>query len=172
MYDFYETADGRYMSVGSLEPKFFADLCKGLGLEGEPGVDLKLDSPETKKRVREAFATRTMKEWCEVFAELDACVEPVLTLEEARQDEQIRMRGMMPEVPIPTVSDESCNTEGPPAHTEGTSSVQQLGCPLKLSECPPEYRHAGYPTGYHTQEILEKLGFTDEEIKEAAGISK
>ena len=172
VYDFYETADGRYMSVGSLEPKFFADLCKGLGLEGKPGVDLKLDSPETKKRVREAFATRTMKEWCEVFAELDACVEPVLTLEEARQDEQIRMRGMMPEVPIPTVSDESCNTEGPPAHTEGTSSVQQLGCPLKLSECPPEYRHAGYPTGYHTREILETIGFTDEEIEEAAGISK
>ena len=38
VYDFYETADGRYMSVGSLEPKFFAALCKGLNLEGEPGA--------------------------------------------------------------------------------------------------------------------------------------
>ena len=156
VYDFYETADGRYMSVGSLEPKFFADLCKGLGLEGEPGADLRLDSEETKRMVREAFRTRTMEEWCEVFSELDACVEPVLTLEEAKNDEQILQRRMMPEVPLPE-------------ELPGPSAVRQPGCPLKLSACPPEYRHTGYPTGYHTQEILGQLGFSKSQIKEAGG---
>ena len=178
VYDFYETADGRYMSVGSLEPKFFAALCKGLQLEGEPGASLKLDSPETKEKVRAAFKSRTMEEWCDVFAGLDACVEPVLTLEEARQDAQVRERGMMPDVPLPaeiaggTAADDASKVPAgvagePPAAT----TVQQPGCPLKLSECPPEYRHAGYPTGYHTREILEKLGLTEEQIREAAGLS-
>ena len=156
VYDFYETADGRYMSVGSLEPKFFADLCKGLGLEGEPGADLRLDSEETKRMVREAFRTRTMEEWREVFSKLDACVEPVLTLEEAKNDEQILQRRMMPEVPLPE-------------ELQGPSAVRQPGCPLKLSACPPEYRHTGYPTGYHTQEILGQLGFSKSQIKEAGG---
>ena len=161
VYDFYKTADGRYMSVGSLEPKFFADLCKGLGLAGEPGVDLQLDDPQTKKKVREAFATRTMKEWCEIFAGLDACVEPVLTLEEARADEQIRQRNMMPQVPLPQDAYGATRGGEGDAGACAPATVQQLGCPLKLSECPPEYRHAGYPTGYHTQEILRRLGLSD-----------
>ena len=107
-----------------------------------------------------------MEEWCAVFADLDACVEPVLTLQEARQDAQVRERGMMPDVPLPAeISD------GTAAEAHGVATVQQPGCPLKLSECPPEYRHAGYPTGYHTREILEELGLTEEEIREAAGLS-
>ena len=178
VYDFYETADGRYMSVGSLEPKFFAALCKGLQLEGEPGASLKLDSPETKEKVRAAFKSRTMEEWCAVFADLDACVEPVLTLEEARQDAQVRERGMMPDVPLPaeiaggTAADDASKVPaGVAGEPPAAATVQQPGCPLKLSECPPEYRHAGYPTGYHTREILEKLGLTEEQIREAAGLS-
>jgi len=155
------------MSVGSLEPKFFAALCKGLDLKGTPGADLKLDSPETKELVRAAFRTRTMKEWCGVFAGLDACVEPVLTLEEARQDEQIRRRGMMPDVPLPQEI-VGAVTDGAAAGANA-ATVQQPGCPLRLSECPPQYRHAGYPTGYHTREILAGLGFPEDEIEEAMG---
>ncbi|MDO4418699.1 MAG: hypothetical protein Q4C02_10540, partial [Eubacteriales bacterium] len=112
----------------------------------------------------------------------DACVEPVLTLEEARQDVQVRERGMMPEVPLPaeiagdTVGETPSGTASGNPPDDATAApvaatVKQPGCPLKLSECPPEYRHAGYPTGYHTREILEKLGLTEEQIREAAGLS-
>ncbi len=153
VYDFYETADGRYMSVGSLEPKFFRALCKGLGITEEQKPAL--DDPNTKKRVREAFAQKTQQEWCEIFASLHACVEPVMTLEEAKADEQIQVRQMMPQVPFPE------DAYGQTA----TQSIQQPGCPLKLSECPPEYRHTGYPTGYHTEEVLRELGFSEQEIE-------
>ena len=119
-----------------------------------------------------------MEEWCAVFADLDACVEPVLTLEEARQDAQVRERGMMPDVPLPaeiaggTAADDASKVPaGVAGEPPAAATVQQPGCPLKLSECPPEYRHAGYPTGYHTREILEKLGLTEEQIRETAGLS-
>ncbi|MDO4177164.1 MAG: CaiB/BaiF CoA-transferase family protein [Bacillota bacterium] len=139
IYDFYETADGRYMSVGSLEPKFFADLCKGL----------ELDAKADKEQIRQRFREKTLSQWCEVFSRLDACVEPVLTMEEMREDEQVKAREMLPEVEIP-----------------GTEiSVQQLGNPMKLSKCPVEYRHAGFPAGYNTDEVLVKLGFNEEEIQ-------
>lgn len=138
IYDFYETSDGRYMSVGSLEPKFFADLCKGLAL----------DKDASKGQIAERFREKTLEEWCRIFEKLDACVEPVLTMEEMREDQQITARGMLPHVKVP------CSN----------ILVQQLGNPMKLSKCPVEYRHAGYPTGYHTDEILKELGFTDEEI--------
>ena len=152
VYDFYKTADGKYMSVGSLEPKFFTGLCKGLGLD--PDAE-SLDSKSTKEKVRGAFLQKTQAEWCDTFKELDACVEPVMTLEEARNDAQIKARNMMPQVPLPK-----------DAYGDGCAeSVQQLGCPLRLSECPPEYRHAGYPAGYHTEEVLQELGFTEIEIK-------
>ncbi|MCQ2547092.1 MAG: CoA transferase [Clostridia bacterium] len=137
-YDFYETADGRHMSVGSLEPKFFADLCRGL----------ELDAKADKTQIRQRFREKTLSEWCEIFSGLDACAEPVLTMEEMRDDEQVKARGMLPMVEIP----------------ERGIYVQQLGNPMKLSKCPVEYRHAGYPAGRHTEEILKKLGFSDKEI--------
>ena len=152
IYDFYETADGAYMSVGSLEPKFFADLCIGLGYpQWADGEILKTQLPMVKETFRAAFRSRTRDEWIQVFSRLDACVEPVLTLAEAVEDPQIVARGMMPQVPLPQVPGES---------------VHQLGCPIRLSDCPAEYRHAGYPEGWHTGEVLQKLGYSEEEISE------
>lgn len=152
IYDFYETADGQYMSVGSLEPKFFADLCKGLDHpEWADGAILKENLPMVKETFRQAFQTRTRAEWTEVFSRLDACVEPVLTLAEAAADPQINARGMMPQVPLAQ----------DPART-----VRQLGCPIKLSACPAKYRHTGYPEGWHTEEILTGLGYSKEDIQD------
>lgn len=151
IYDFYETSDGEYMSVGALEPKFFAALCEGLGYpQWADGKILQEDLPAVKETFRSVFKTKTRKEWTEVFSQLDACVEPVLTLKEASEDAQIAARGMLPQVSLPQAPERT---------------VCQLGCPVRLSECPAEYRHAGYPEGWHTEEVLEKLGYSKEEIE-------
>ncbi len=151
IYDFYETQDGGYMSVGSLEPKFFAELCKGLGFpEWVDGAVLKTQPSAVKAAFRARFKEKTRDEWAGVFAKLDACVEPVLSLKEASQDEHINARGLIPQVPLPQAP-ERC--------------VRQVGCPIKLSVSPAEYKHAGWPEGWHTQEVLSALGYSAEEIK-------
>lgn len=148
IYDFYQTKDGQYMSVGSLEPKFFAQLCIAMEHpEWSDGNILKNDLPLVKQTFRDKFLTKTKAEWVDVFSQLDACVEPVLTLEEAVADEHNSCRGMWPDVPLPS-----------------GKTVKQMGCPIKLSECPPEYKHGGYPAGYHTYDVLRSYGFTEEEI--------
>lgn len=84
-YQVYETADGRYMSVGAIEPQFYARLIEVLGF-GVADLPPQLDRahwPETKRRFAEVFATRTRAEWETAFAEADCCVAPVLSLEEA-----------------------------------------------------------------------------------------
>ena len=152
IYDYYRTKDGQYMSVGSLEPKFFAELCRGLGFpEWADGSILKTDLHMVKQAFRETFLTKTRSEWTEIFSERDACVEPVLSLSEAMEDPHNLARGMWPEVPLP----------GAPGR-----SITQMGCPVRLSECPPEYRHAGYPAGYHTEEVLAGMGYSAEEIRD------
>jgi len=84
-YEVYETKDGRFMAVGAIEAKFYAALLHGLGLESV-GLPAQMDRgswPEMKERIAAIFATRTRDEWTEVFAELDACVTPVLSPREA-----------------------------------------------------------------------------------------
>ena len=85
-YDTYQTADGRYVAVGALEPRFYAALLAGLGLAGQdetndaslPGQYDRAGWPVLRARLTEAFLGRTQAEWVEVFAGTDACVAPVL----------------------------------------------------------------------------------------------
>ena len=152
IYDFYETSDGGYMSVGSLEPKFWAALCDGVGHpEWRDGKILRTDTPMVKKELIRIFRSKTREEWTEIFSKSDACVEPVLDLEEVSEDEHLKSRGMWPSVEIPL--------------TEGIR-ITQMGCPIHLSGSPVQYRHAGYPEGHHTFEILRGLGYSDGEIEE------
>ena len=152
VYDFYETKDGGYISVGALEPKFWAALCDTLGYsEWRDGKILKTDQPMVKAKLRETFLSKTLEEWKEIFSESDACVEPVMNIEEVSRDAHLISRGMWPEVEIPL--------------TDGRT-VKQMGSPIHLSASPVEYRHAGYPEGYHTREVLRGLGYSDEEIEE------
>ncbi|GLZ15953.1 CoA transferase [Actinomadura sp. NBRC 104425] len=84
-YDTYETADGRHVSVGALERRFYAQLLDGLGLDPAdlpPQYD-RSRWPELRARLAEAFRSRTRDEWEKAFAGTDACVTPVLTPEEA-----------------------------------------------------------------------------------------
>ena len=152
IYDFYETSDGGYVSVGALEPKFWAALCDRLGFtDWRDGKILKTDQPMVKAALRKTFLSKTLQEWKEIFAEADACVEPVMSIEEVSRDEHLVSRGMWPEVEIPL--------------TDGRT-IRQMGSPIHLSASPVEYRHAGYPEGYHTKEILRGLGYSDEEIED------
>ena len=100
-YDVYETSDGGWMAVGPLEPQFYAEFVRLLGLtdsEGAPDdtmpgqFDLRA-WPELRRRFAEVFATRTRDEWSEVFTPSDACVAPVLSLTEAPHHPHLAARG-------------------------------------------------------------------------------
>jgi alpha-methylacyl-CoA racemase len=86
-YEVYETSDGGYMSVGAIEPQFYAEFLDGLGLSADPELQKQMDQslwPSNKDKVAAAFRTKTRDEWTDVFAGRDACVFPVLGLAEAR----------------------------------------------------------------------------------------
>lgn len=151
IYDFYETKDQKYLSVGCLEPKFWAIFCQCID---RPEYIEKTVWPEdidvVKEDIRQILKSRTRDEWMEIFAGKDVCVEPVLSMKEALlTDEHVKAREMVIDVELPL--------------TDG-KTVKQMGSPIKLSESPVNYRHGGYPLGYHTDEILKSMGYTEEEI--------
>jgi len=150
LYDFYETKDGGYLSVGSIEPQFFAAFCKAINCPDLiPGGIEPPDIENVKRRVREIIKTKTRDEWVEEFSSVDACVEPVLSLSEALNNMYAKERELVVDVELP-----------------GGGKVRQLACPVKFSKTPPEYRHAGALPGLHTEEILLELGYSKEEIKD------
>lgn len=96
-YDTYETADGRYVAAGALEPQFFALMIEGLGLDPEtvpPQTD-RGHREELRRILAAAFASRTRDEWAAVFDGTDACVTPVLSYHEAEADAHLRARGTL-----------------------------------------------------------------------------
>ena len=152
LYGYYETKDGEYLSVGSLEPKFWAKFCTGIGctdLIKETAEPSNIES--ARKRVREIMKSKTRDEWVSVFQDLDCCVEPVLSLQEAfDEDAQIKARELIVEVEVPC--------------TDG-KKIRQLGSPFKLSACGMSYKEGGYPLGYHTREVIQELGMDYDELE-------
>lgn len=132
-YDYYQTRDGRWLSVGSLEPQFSARLCevigrpelKSYGLSQKPEHQLEL-----KTALKQAIAGKTLAEWQAIFAEQDACVEPVLTISEAAQHPQLKARGMVIEVAKP----------------DGRTQ-RQIGHPIKFEKTACESRFVGRELG-------------------------
>ncbi|MBW4701059.1 CaiB/BaiF CoA-transferase family protein [Micromonospora sp. RL09-050-HVF-A] len=95
-YDTYRTADDRFVAVGALEPAFYAALLTGLGLADDPTLPAQHDPdgwPELRRRFTARFAERTRDEWTAVFADLDACVAPVLAPTEAHRHPHNAARG-------------------------------------------------------------------------------
>ncbi len=85
-YEVYETADGKWMAVGGIEAQFYAELVKGLGLEGDASLPHQMardDWPAMKARFTEIFKSKTREEWTKIFEGTDACVAPVLSPWEA-----------------------------------------------------------------------------------------
>ena len=98
-YDTYQTADGRYVAVGALEPKFYAELLAGLGLDGAdlPGQYDRDGWPVLRERFAAAFQSKTRDEWAAAFTGTDACVAPVLTPGEAPAHPHAAARGTFTE---------------------------------------------------------------------------
>ena len=96
-YNVYRTADDEFMAVGSIEAPFYRRLLQGLGLDPAifPDQHDRDAWPVMKRTFAEIFATRTRAEWTVVFADLDACVTPVLGIDEAQEHPQIRSRGTL-----------------------------------------------------------------------------
>ncbi|HEX6485923.1 MAG TPA: CaiB/BaiF CoA-transferase family protein [Nocardioidaceae bacterium] len=121
-YDIYETSDGRHMAVGSLEPKFYDELVKGLGLTGElPDRYDFARHDELRSAIADRFRERTQAEWAEVFEGTDACCTPILPLTEAAEHPHLKARetyvtrdGILQPAPAPRFSRTSPSlTTGP-----------------------------------------------------------
>lgn len=150
LYDFYETKDGKYISFGGLEPQFFSAFCKAVDCpELIDGGVMPKDIKSAKEKVSQIFKSRNRDEWADVFKDVDACVEPVLTLSEAFDDSHVKERGLIVELQTP----------------DG-GTVKQVATPIKFSETKPEYGKAGLPGGTETKEVLLETGYSDADIDE------
>ncbi|XP_033229444.1 alpha-methylacyl-CoA racemase [Belonocnema kinseyi] len=144
-YNTYETKDGQYMSVGAIEPQFYAILLKKLCLNEESFPHF-YNFEESKEKFSKIFKEKTQKEWCEIFDGSDACVTPVLTLDNVKSHPHNSARGTF------SVSDEVLIPKTAPglSRTPGISSVTRGSTP----------EH-----GEHTIEVLSEYGFSSSEIK-------
>ena len=122
-YDTYETADGKWISVGSLEPQFYALLLKHAGIE-DPDFQAQFDThrwPEFKRKVAEIFKGKTRDEWCEIMEGTDVCFGPVLSLDEAPKHPHnvvrktfVEVEGVLQPGPTPRFSRTQPEIQGPP----------------------------------------------------------
>lgn len=122
-YDTYETSDGKYVSIGSIEPQFYALLLKHTGID-DPDFQNQHDQskwPAFKARLTEIFKTKTRDEWCGIMEGTDICFAPVLSLDEAKDHPQCQTRntfieldGVLQPAPAPRFSRTTPDTPKPP----------------------------------------------------------
>jgi alpha-methylacyl-CoA racemase len=142
-YDVYETADGKYISIGAIEERFFNLLLETLDLRApELRNRDRSNWPRLRTVLTDAFRTRTRADWCSLMEGSDICFAPVLTMDEAPGHSHMRDRGVF------------CEIDG----------VLQPGPAPRFSRTKPEVRSAPAVAGEHTGEILAEFGFSDEEI--------
>jgi alpha-methylacyl-CoA racemase len=144
-YETYETKDGKYVSIGSIEPQFYAELVKLTGLEGEklPAQMDRSQWPAMKERLAAIFKSRTQSEWCQIMEGTDVCFAPVLTIPEAYAHPHNRARGTFVKV----------------------GGIEQPGPAPRFSRTPNEIVRPPPAAGEHTDEVLGAFGFSGEEIR-------
>lgn len=140
-YDFYRTRDGRYMAVGSLEPQFRQRLIEALG---QPELAALTDA-ELKVALTDLFARQDFDHWCRCFAEVDACVEPVLGISEAAQHPQFTERGLI---------------------QRAAGGERQIGCAIRFADRPLPTPGPAPRLGQHNAEVMAQLGYTATQIQE------
>jgi alpha-methylacyl-CoA racemase len=138
-FEVYECADGAYVSVAAIEPKFYAELLARLDLADEQLFEVQRDPaawPAQKARLAEVFATRTGKEWCELLEGSDACFAPVLTMSEAADHPHNVARGTFVEV----------------------DGVRQPAPAPRFSRTVPVVASPPSVAGHHTRQVLADWG--------------
>ena len=148
-YNVYECRDGRYLSVGCIEPWFWAALCHALGRDDLISIQFDESRAEyIKGELRDIFITRDRDDWWETLSGIDnIAVAKVSTLQEVASDPQNLHREMVVE---------AGEVIGQP--------VRQVGIGPKLSDTPGSVRFTGATTGQHTDEVLAELGYSAEEV--------
>ncbi len=144
-YDVYECADGGYVSIGSIEPQFYAELLEKSGLAASDDLPHQMDRgqwPAMKDRVAEIFRSKTRDEWCEIMEHSDVCFAPVLSMDEATGHPHNVARG--------TFVDAFGLTQAAPAP--------------RFSRTEPELSRPAPHPGQHTDEVLSGFGFDADDI--------
>ena len=144
-YDAYETSDGKYISIGSIEPQFYALLLERSGFgEGEelPHPMDQSQWPVLKEKMVDMFKTRTRTEWCEIMEGTDICFAPVLSMDEAPDHPHMRHRETFVEV----------------------AGVTQPAPAPRFSRTEPVITRPPSFEGQHTEEVLESFGFSVDQI--------
>jgi alpha-methylacyl-CoA racemase len=144
----YACKDG-WVTLGALEPKFWQAWCRGVGREDLIERQFEPPGSEAHAEVERVFLERTRDEWQAFASEHDCCLEPVLDLDEALDSELVRAREMVVELDQPGAD----------------RPVRQLGVPIKLGRTPGGVQGPGPALGEHTDEVLEALGYSTDEIE-------
>jgi alpha-methylacyl-CoA racemase len=148
-YDVYECKDGKYISIGALEPQFYAIMLEKLGLTADdfPNQHDRAQWPAAKEKIAGIWKTRTRAEWCEIFEGSDACFAPVLSMSEAPEHPHMQARKTF---------------------VERDGLVQAAPSP-RFSRTPGEIQGPPVNPGEHTEEALQTWGLSDEEIQALRG---
>ena len=143
-YDAYETADGHFVSIGAIEPQFYAELLRRTGLDAEnlPDQNDPTGWDTLRKRLTELFKSKTRDAWCELLEGTDVCFAPVLTMSEARRHPHNRARGTFVEV-------------------EGVAQPRPAP---RFSRTDSEIQRPPAPGAAHTDAVLSDWGFEADEI--------
>ncbi|MBW1897667.1 MAG: CoA transferase [Deltaproteobacteria bacterium] len=148
-YNTYETADGKYLSIGAVENRFWKVLCEKLDVPEY--ITLQYDEKRRQEILdfmRNAFKMKTLSEWEDILGEHDICWAPVKSVSEAIQDPQMRAREMFIDV------------------DDGNGNqTTTIGVPIKLSRTPGSIRRMPDSFGHSTKSVLKEFGYTDEKIK-------
>ncbi|HEY5898827.1 MAG TPA: CaiB/BaiF CoA-transferase family protein [Burkholderiales bacterium] len=142
-YDVYETADGKYVAIGAIEEKFFAELAARLGLRDLPPQHDRARWPQMRERFKQTFKTRTREQWCQVFEGSDACFAPVLGWSEARTHPHARSRQAFVNV----------------------ANVEQPAPAPRFSRTPGGVRSASPERGQGGAAALRDWGFSEKEVE-------
>lgn len=149
-YQTYRTKDGKYLAIGALEEKFWANLARAIGKpEWAHQVPKEKEdrTAKIKDEMNRIFLGRTRKEWLDILMKEDTCVTGVYSLEETFSDPQVLHRRMI----VDTIHPQA-------------GRVKQIGVPIKLSETPGDIRLPAPELGEHTEEILKELGYRQEDM--------
>jgi alpha-methylacyl-CoA racemase len=145
-YDVYECSDGGYVSIGSIEPQFYAELRRLAGLDDDVWSHQmdRAQWPALKQRVAEVFRTKSRDEWCALMEHTDVCFAPVLSLDEAHRHPHNVARGTF---------------------TERDGVVQPSPAP-RFSRTGPEIQRPPAHPGQHSDEVLTEWGFSADDVAE------